>query len=81
MHRACLTGLPDERGNGVAAERIGREQMPAITIRPAFTLRVRQQAGFPGQVMERRAHAKRESRRGRIEAAGLIECFGQACEG
>jgi len=41
MHRTRLTGLPDERGDGVAAEWVGDEQMPPITIQPAFTLGVR----------------------------------------
>jgi len=38
MYRARLTGLPDERGDGIAPERIGDQQMPSITIQPAFTL-------------------------------------------
>ena len=38
MYRARLTGLPDKRGDGIAAERIGDQQMPPITIQPAFAL-------------------------------------------
>ncbi len=58
MHRTRLTGLPDERGDGIAAERIGDQQMPPITIQPAFTLGIGQKAGFPGQAIESRPYAQ-----------------------
>jgi len=80
MYRACLTGLPDERGDGIAAERIGDQQMAPITIQPAFTLGIGQKAGFPRQAGESRPYAKRESRGRRIETTGLIECIGQPRE-
>jgi len=38
MYRACLAGSPDERGDGIAAKRIGDQQMPPVTILPAFVL-------------------------------------------
>jgi len=62
MYRARLAGLPHERGDGIAAKRIGDQQMPPITIRLAFALVVGQKAGCPGQATESRPYAKRESR-------------------
>lgn len=76
VHRACLAGLPDERGDGVSAERIGNQQMPSITIQPAFALGIGQKAGLPGDFFESRPHAKREFRRRWIETTGLIEGMG-----
>jgi hypothetical protein len=80
MYRARLTGLPDERGDGVATERIGNQQMAPITVQAAFALGIGQEIGLPGHFIESRSYAKREFRRRRIETTGLIEGMGEPRE-